>query len=77
MEDLYGIIKLIGLLLIIAGLVSISMFMYGNIPILGGLPGDFLFLLPNGELFVPLTSSIIVGLIITATAYLIVSTSKK
>ncbi len=77
MESLSNLVKLVSVLIIVAGLASISMFLYGCIPFLGNLPGDFLFLLPSGALFVPLTSSIAVGAILTAIAYFVSFTSKK
>ena len=77
MERPGTIITLFGVLLIVAALVSISMFLYGNIPLLGSLPGDRVFLLPSGELFLPFTSCIAVSAILTGIAALVTATSKK
>lgn len=77
MERLSSILTLLGALVVIAGLVSISMFLYGHIPLLGHLPGDQVFLLPAGELFLPVTSCIAVSAVLTAVAVAFTATSKK
>jgi hypothetical protein len=77
MERFPVFISLLLTMLIIGALVSISMFIYGRIPLLGELPGDTVYLLPAGELYLPVTSCIVVSLILTGLAYLVPRTSKK
>lgn len=77
MERFSGFFSLLLALLILTALAIISMFLYGGIPLLGALPGDKVYLLPSGELYVPITSCIVVSLILTGLAYLFITTSKK
>jgi hypothetical protein len=77
MERLSVFITLLLAMLIVGALVSISMFIYGRIPLLGELPGDNVYLLPAGELFLPVTSCIVVSLVLTGLAYVVTRTPKK
>ena len=76
MERRSGFIRLVFALLLLVAAVSFFMIKQGNIPPFGQLPGDFVLLLPSGEIFIPVTSSIIVSAIITAIAYLLTADRK-
>lgn len=65
----------IGRLLIIAGIILVTMgvviLLYGKLPFLGKLPGDILIKKKNFTFYFPLTTGIILSILITLVFYLI------
>jgi hypothetical protein len=70
-----------GKFLILLGLViagfGLFLTVFGNIPVLGKLPGDVRIKKENFELFIPVTSSILVSIIISVIIWLVSLFSKK
>lgn len=65
MPDLTGMGRiLITIGLVIAG-VGLVMAFAGKIPLLGKLPGDFFFRWKNGSFYFPLTTSILISVVLT------------
>ncbi len=64
-----------GKLLLVAGaimaVVGAALLMWGNVPFLGKLPGDISIKRENIRIFFPLTTSIIVSLLLTAVLWLV------
>jgi hypothetical protein len=67
--------KQIGIMLILAGLaiVIVGAFLYfgGTVSWLGKLPGDIRIIKPGYRIYIPITTSIIVSIVITLILYLI------
>jgi len=71
MPDLTGMGRILIVIgLVIAG-VGLVMVIAGKIPLLGKLPGDFLFRGKNVSFYFPLTTSILISVILTLIVWLI------
>jgi len=71
MPDLTGMGRILIVIgLVIAGVGCVMVFA-GKIPLLGKLPGDFLFHRKNFSFYFPLTTSILISVILTLIVWLI------
>lgn len=50
---------------------------FRGLPLIGELPGDFEFDLPGGSIYLPLATSILLGLVLTFVAFAIQKLSRK
>ena len=67
MNDLARILIIVGILLVAAG---VCLMVFGKIPGLGRLPGDILIKKENTTLYFPITTCILISLIISFVLYL-------
>lgn len=65
-EDVASVLRLLAVLLIVAILVVIATTRVVPLPFIGALPGDLRITLPGVHLYLPLTSSVLIGLLLTA-----------
>jgi ribose/xylose/arabinose/galactoside ABC-type transport system permease subunit len=68
MTDLAKFIIILGVVLILAGLVLLYA---GKIPFFGKLPGDFLIRKKNFTFYFPLTTGIIISILVTLILFLV------
>jgi hypothetical protein len=68
MQTMGRLVVLVGVVIVVAGLVLIF---FDRIPFLGKLPGDISIKRENFQLHIPLTSSVLISLIVTFLLWLI------
>jgi Protein of unknown function (DUF2905) len=73
--QLYG--KFLVLLGVVIAGVGLILMVFGQIPLIGKLPGDIRIRKENFELFIPLTSSIVISIIISIIFWVVSLFSKK
>ena len=77
MDDRFTPVRLVAALLVVSLLLLwVSLYFHG-IPLIGELPGDFEVDVPGGSIYIPLTTSVLFGLILTLIAYGIQTLSRK
>jgi hypothetical protein len=68
MQTMGRLVLLVGVVIVVAGLV---LMFFDRIPFLGKLPGDISIKRENFQLHIPLTSSVLISLIVTFLLWLI------
>ena len=74
MSDLGKPLILLGVILIVVGILLVFV---GKIPYLGKLPGDLHFRRGNVDVYIPLVTSIVLSLVVSAILWLVSYFSKK
>ena len=74
MSDLGKPLILLGVVLIVVGILLVFA---GKIPYLGKLPGDLHFRRGNVDIFIPVVTSIVLSLLVSAVLWLVSYFSKK
>jgi hypothetical protein len=76
-EDTAAFFRLLFVLIALGALLAIGFALLGRIPLLGKLPGDVTIALPRGSVYLPISSSLLVSILVTAIAYFIVTRSNS
>jgi hypothetical protein len=71
MPDLTGMGRILIVIGLVVAVVGLVMVFAGKIPFLGKLPGDFLFRGKNFSFYFPLTTSILISVILTLVLWFI------
>jgi ABC-type amino acid transport system permease subunit len=77
MEDRFTPVRLIAAMLVIGMLLLWLSLRFNGLPLIGELPGDIEFDLPGGAIYLPLATSILLGLLLTLVALAIQKLSRK
>lgn len=77
MEEQLAFLRLVVILFILVLAVVLAMVYLPAIPLVGMLPGDIEIDLPGATLFLPFTTSLLLGAILTLIAYLVQRYSQK
>jgi hypothetical protein len=77
MDDKRSLYRLVFSLLIFAFVVFTVVLFFGKLPLFGRLPGDVTLRFSSHDLFLPVTSSIILGFLLTVLGYIVMSHFKK
>ncbi|MBE0644645.1 MAG: DUF2905 domain-containing protein [Bacteroidetes bacterium] len=77
MDDRLTPLRLLAAMLVLSvAILWMSMFFHG-LPLIGELPGDFEIDLPMGTMYLPLATSVLLGLLLTLIAYALQTLSRK
>lgn len=77
MNDFVTPLRLLATLLILCMLfIWLAQYFHG-FPLIGSLPGDIEVDLPRGSVYMPITTSVILGLLLTVVAYAIQKINRK
>ena len=76
-DDSAAFLRLLFVLIALGALLAIAFAATGRIPLLGKLPGDFIIPLPRGSVYLPVASSLLVSILVSAIAYFIVTRPQR
>ena len=77
MDDKRSLFRLVFSLLVFAFVVFTVVLFFGKLPLFGRLPGDVTLRLSHHDLYLPLASSIVLGLLLTMLGYAAMRSFKK
>ncbi|MCB2204408.1 DUF2905 domain-containing protein [bacterium] len=76
MEDQLAFLRLLLVLLVLSVAVVAGMLFLQHIPLIGMLPGDMEFDFPGISIYIPITTTILLSVLLTLVAYLVHRHSK-
>ncbi|MBL0175826.1 MAG: DUF2905 domain-containing protein [Ignavibacteria bacterium] len=76
-DDMAAFFRLLYVLVLLVAILTTVFALTGRIPLLGKLPGDFFIALPQGSVYLPVSSTFLVSGILSAIAFFIVTRTNR